>query len=107
MTDIVAGTSATSRFNATLFGSFAGMALVLASFLRQGLVLTVTGLGIGGAGALLVSRWLSSLLFGVRATDPSSFVVVTVLLLAVACIASYLPARRAAGIDPVVAMRGE
>ena len=141
MTDVVAGTSATSRFNATLFGSFAAMALVLAalgvygvlsflveqrrqeigtrmalgatrssvlaSFLRQGLLLTVAGLGIGCAGALLVARWLATLLFGIRATDPSSFLAVSILLLAVACTASYLPARRAAGIDPMMALRGE
>jgi putative ABC transport system permease protein len=141
MNEIVTGTSATSRFNATLFGSFAGIALVLAAlgvygvlsflveqrrqeigtrmalgasrsavlviFLRQGLTLTIVGLLIGVAGALVVSRWVSSLLFGVRPTDPVSFATVALLLLAVACVASYVPARRAAAIDPMTAMRSD
>jgi putative ABC transport system permease protein len=141
MHEIVAGTSAAPRFNATLFGSFAGMALVLAAlgvygvlsffveqrrqeigtrmalgasrgdvlavFMRQGLTLTVLGLVIGAAGALVTSRWLSSLLFGVRASDPWSFAAVSLLLLIVAGAASYLPARRAARLDPMVAMRAE
>jgi predicted permease len=141
LNEIVARTSATSRFNATMFGSFSVMALVLAAlgvygvlsflveqrrqeigtrmalgaprsavlaaFLRQGLSLTLVGLAIGCAGALVASRWLSSLLFGVRATDPSSFVAVSVLLLGVSAAASYIPARRAARTDPMVAMRSE
>jgi putative ABC transport system permease protein len=141
MNEIVALTSATSRFNATLFGIFAGVALLLAAlglygvlsflvtqrrqeigirmalgaskphvlkvFLRQGLTLTVAGLCVGIAGAVFVSRWLSSLLFGVTPSDPFSFVAVSLVLLAVAGAASYLPARRAAAIDPMAAMRSE
>jgi len=141
MNEIVALTSATSRFNATLFGIFAGVALLLAAlglygvlsflvtqrrqeigtrmalgaskpdvlrvFMRQGLTLTVAGLCVGIAGALFVSRWLSSLLFGVTPTDPFSFVAVSLVLLAVAGAASYLPARRAAAIDPMAAIRSE
>jgi predicted permease len=141
MNDIVALASATSRFNATLFGIFAGVAVLLAAlglygvlsclvtqrrqeigtrmalgasksdvlnvFLRQGLTLTVAGLCIGIAGALFVSRWLTSLLFGVTPTDPFSFVAVSLVLLAVASGASYLPARRAAAIDPMAAIRSE
>jgi putative ABC transport system permease protein len=67
----------------------------------------VAGLCIGIAGAFLASRWLKSLLFGVTATDPFSFVAVSVVLLAVAGSASYLPARRAAAIDPMAAIRSE
>jgi putative ABC transport system permease protein len=141
MNDIVALTSATSRFNATLFGIFAGVALLLAAlglygvlsflvtqrrqeigtrmalgasksdvlkvFLRQGLALTVAGLCVGIAVALFVSRWLTSLLFGVTPADPFSFVAVSLLLLAVASVASYLPARRAAAIDPMAAIRSQ
>jgi putative ABC transport system permease protein len=80
---------------------------VLNVFLRQGLTLTVAGLCIGIAGALFVSRWLTSLLFGVTPTDPFSFVAVSLVLLAVASGASYLPARRAAAIDPMAAIRSE
>jgi putative ABC transport system permease protein len=141
MNDIVALTSAPARFNATLFGIFAGVALLLAAlglygvlsflvtqrrqeigtrmalgasqpdvlkvFLRQGLVLTVAGLSIGIAGALVVSRWLTSLLFGVTPTDPFNFVAVSLVLLVVAGAASYVPARRAAAIDPMAAIRSE
>ena len=80
---------------------------VLRVFMRQGLTLTVAGLCVGIAGALFVSRWLSSLLFGVTPTDPFSFVAVSLVLLAVAGAASYLPARRAAAIDPMAAIRSE
>jgi putative ABC transport system permease protein len=80
---------------------------VLGVFLRQGLALTAVGLGVGIAAALFVSRWLSSLLFGVAPTDPFSFVIVSLVLLAVAGTASYLPARRAAAIDPMAAIRSE
>ena len=54
-----------------------------------------------------MSRWLSSLLFGVESTDPLSFATVVVVLLAVAALASYVPARRAAAIDPMAAIRSE
>jgi putative ABC transport system permease protein len=141
MDEIVAVTSATSRFNATLFGVFAGVALLLAAlglygvlsflvtqrrheigtrmalgastsdvlnvFLKQGLALAAAGLCVGIAGALGVSRWLTSLLFGVTATDALSFVAVSLVLLAVAGAASYVPARRAAAIDPMAAIRSE
>jgi putative ABC transport system permease protein len=80
---------------------------VLKMFVRQGLTITLAGLCIGIGGALCVSRWLTSLLFGVTATDPSSFVAVSLVLLAAASAASYLPARRAASIDPMAAIRSE
>jgi putative ABC transport system permease protein len=78
---------------------------VMGMVLRHGLGLTLTGVVIGIAGALALTRVLSSLLFEVSATDPLTFVGVTVLLVAVAVIASYLPARRAARVNPVIAMR--
>jgi putative ABC transport system permease protein len=80
---------------------------VLKVFMKQGLALTLAGLCVGNAGALLVSRWFTTLLFGVTPTDPSSFAAVSLVLLAVAGAASYLPARRAAAIDPIAAMRSE
>ena len=78
---------------------------VLALVLRHGLALVLTGLGVGAAGALAASRLLASLLFGIRPTDPATFAAVALLLLAVVGVACYLPARRAVGIDPSVALR--
>ena len=80
---------------------------VLKLVVAQGMLLTVTGLGIGLAGALLLTRFLSGLLFGVGATDPLTFAGVSALLAAVALLACYLPARRAARVDPVTALHYE
>ena len=73
----------------------------------QGLTLALAGVAVGVVAAILVTRVLSSLLFGVSAIDPMTFGAVLTVLLAVATIASYAPARRAARVDPLVAMRGE
>jgi putative ABC transport system permease protein len=73
----------------------------------QGIAMTIIGVAIGLAAALALTRVLSSLLFGVGAADPLTFVAVAVLLVLVAAAASYLPARRAGRVDPLVAMRGE
>lgn len=73
----------------------------------QGFMLTVTGVFIGLVGAFWLTHLLSALLFGVAATDVLTFGLVAVTLLAVAAVASYLPARRAARVDPVIAMRSE
>jgi putative ABC transport system permease protein len=80
---------------------------VMRLVLRQGIVLAAVGIGIGVAGALVLTRFLSSLLYGVQATDPVTFLVVAVLLGGVALLATYLPARRATKVDPLVALRYE
>jgi putative ABC transport system permease protein len=73
----------------------------------QGLALTLGGVVLGVAAALVVTRVLQTLLFGVSAIDPLTFGGVLALLLAVAAVASYVPARRAARVDPLIAMRGD
>ncbi len=132
---------AAPRVIASLFGIFAGLALLIAAagiggimaltvsqrineigvrmalgaqpsailrmILRQGLILTVLGIAIGAAGALAVTGLLKSLLFEVAPTDPATFIVVALVLTASALLAGFLPARRAASIDPIVALRSE
>ena len=75
-------------------------------FVRQGLVLTGSGIAIGLVAAALVTRVMAALLFGVSATDPVTYVAVATGLAATALVAAYLPARRAARLDPAVALRG-
>jgi putative ABC transport system permease protein len=78
---------------------------VLKLIVSQGAMLGGIGIAIGLVGALLVTKSLRSLLFGVSPFDPASFVGVSVLLAAIALLASYVPARRAAKVDPVEALR--
>jgi predicted permease len=78
---------------------------VLRLVLGQGLRLTLAGAGLGIAGALALTRVLKGLLFGVSATDPSTFAGITLLLVLVALAASYIPAHRATLIDPAAALR--
>jgi putative ABC transport system permease protein len=80
---------------------------VLRLVLSQGLKLTTIGLAVGFAGALVVSRVLSSVLYGVSPTDPVSFGVVALVLTLVALLASYIPARWATRVDPMRALRSE
>lgn len=80
---------------------------VLNMVVRGGFQLAAVGVGIGIVAALGSTRYLASLLYGVQPTDPSTFVAVSLLLIAVALLASYLPARQAAKVDPTVALRHE
>ncbi|MGA8151834.1 MAG: ABC transporter permease [Terriglobales bacterium] len=80
---------------------------VLVMLLSQSLRTLTIGLLLGIASALAMTRFMASLLFGIRATDPLTFVVMAAILLVVALLASYLPARRAAKVDPMVALRYE
>lgn len=135
------GTIAVPRFNTSLLGIFAALAMILTAvglygvisysvaqrtheigirmalgaqpgdMLRlvvgEGMRLAFFGVGLGLAAAFGVTHFLSSLLFGVSATDPLSFTVVVVLLLSVVAFACYIPARRAMRVDPMVALRYE
>ena len=80
---------------------------VVSLILRQGLWKTGIGLVVGLVGALVLSRFMTTLLLNVKPTDPLAYSVVTLLLLAVTVLASYLPARRAARINPIIALRSE
>jgi predicted permease len=80
---------------------------VLGLVVGQGFALTLAGIGCGLAGALGMTRFLSSLLYGVRPTDPLTFLAVSALLTGVALAACYIPARRASRVDPIVALRHE
>jgi putative ABC transport system permease protein len=80
---------------------------VLALVLRQGLLLTIIGMGIGLAGAIALTRYIEGMLYGVKPLDPLTYVAVVALFAAVTSIASYLPARRATRIDPMTALRYE
>jgi putative ABC transport system permease protein len=80
---------------------------ILKLIVGQGMVLIAIGAGIGLALAFAATRVLKSLLFGISATDPLTFAVVVILLMAVALLACYLPARRATKVDPLEALRYE
>jgi ABC-type antimicrobial peptide transport system permease subunit len=75
--------------------------------LREGLVLTLVGLMVGLLLGLGVAKVAASMLYGVRPVDPASIIVTVALLGAAALLAGYLPARRAARVDPMVALRYE
>ncbi len=80
---------------------------ILAMVLKRGLLLSIAGSVVGVAGAICLTRFLSSYLYGVSATDPVTYVTVPVFITAVAVAACLLPARRAAKVDPMVALRCE
>ena len=141
MTDVMSASLAEQRFNMTLMGIFAAVALVLAAIgiygvisysvtqrtheigirmalgaetgdvlrivLREGLQLAGVGVALGVGAAFAVTRLMSSLLFGVSTTDPVIFAGISILLTGVALGATFVPARRATRVDPMIALRYE
>ena len=85
----------------------AGAREVVGMVVGQGLRMAAAGLAIGAVGAFAVTRLMSAMLFEVRPSDPAVFLIVTVVLAAVAAIASLIPSTRAARIPPAVALRYE
>lgn len=80
---------------------------VLRLVVGRGLVVTLIGAGFGLGAALGLTRLMASSLYGVKSNDPLTFIGVSLLVVGVASLASYIPARRAANIDPMVALRQE
>jgi putative ABC transport system permease protein len=80
---------------------------ILRMVVRQGLGLAITGAAVGLVCALIVSHLMAGLLYGVRPSDPLTFGGVALLLICVALLACYIPARRAIRVDPLVALRHE
>jgi putative ABC transport system permease protein len=80
---------------------------VRALFLRRGLALTGIGIAVGLAAAMLLTRVMSAMLFGVVPTDPATYLTVSALLAFVGLVATYLPALRASRVDPIIALRSE
>jgi putative ABC transport system permease protein len=141
MDQLVSEVLAMDRFNAVLFGSFAGAALLLAALgiygvmsfvvaqrtheiglrmalgaergqvvrlvLKEGMATALIGVGLGSVGAYFVGRAMQGMWYGVGVVDPVAFGVVATLLLASAVLACLLPARRAASVDPMAALRQE
>jgi len=80
---------------------------ILLSFSRRGLALTLTGLGIGLVLAVMAARLMTALLYGFQPRYAMAAAVVSLVLLAVATLASFIPARRASRVDPMIALRNE
>ena len=85
----------------------AGQSQLLRLVLGHGLLLAAAGVGIGLAASFGLTRLMSSLLYGVKATDAWTFVIVAAILSTIAALACYIPARRATHVDPIVALRYE
>jgi putative ABC transport system permease protein len=80
---------------------------ILMMVLRKGMLLTVVGIALGTAGAFVLTRWMSSMLFGVSACDPATYALVVFVSVGAALLACAIPARRATRVDPLVALRYE
>jgi len=80
---------------------------ILGMIVKGGMQITLAGVGIGLLGALLLAGLIRSLLFGVLPTDPVTYIVVSLFLITVSFLATYIPARRAARVDPVKCLRNE
>ena len=80
---------------------------ILKLVVGEGMLLTAVGICAGLAGAFALTRLMGGLLFRVSPTDPITFAAITLLLIVVSLLACYLPARRAARVDPMLALRGE
>jgi putative ABC transport system permease protein len=141
MEALVASSLRERRFNLSLIGSFAGLALVLAAVgvyglicystsrranefgvrlalgasggqlvraaMRDGVQYAVTGVALGLLASIVLTRWMSSMLFGVKPTDPLTYILLAGVMLFVGALAAFVPARRALKVDPVTALRGE
>lgn len=81
--------------------------LCVALVLRQSLVVTAIGVGCGVACAAAVSRYLEGMLFGLTPLDPRTFLAASAMFVSIATLASYVPARRATRVDPLIALRSE
>jgi ABC-type antimicrobial peptide transport system permease subunit len=75
--------------------------------MADGLAVSLAGVGVGAVAAMVATQLVKSLLFGVTPRDPLTLVAAPALLVAIAVVASVVPARRAAGVDPMVALRAE
>jgi putative ABC transport system permease protein len=85
----------------------AGRGDVVKMVVRQGMTLTFIGVAAGLTAALVLTRLMASLLFHIGSTDPLTYIAVSLILSAVALVASYVPARRATRVDPIAALRYE
>jgi putative ABC transport system permease protein len=75
--------------------------------LGHGAILSVVGIGVGVVGSYALTRLMATLLFGVSPTDPRVFAGASITLFSIASMATYLPARRSTGVDPIIALRAE